>query len=188
MTNPPFGLLTASSTHEHTMCIIVGLLHRFFFSSYLTELRELLQSVTSNISRPGRAKEDDRSIQLLEEINENLKKLNRDKEKDILPQSLPTPKVPEVTIDIVEPIAKSEPAKEPKTKHVQVTKRSDTWCTRLLFWGWHFLCAFCRNRELNNYFLSNLQLFIQDGREYFATKPLRRQNKILQEMLVVLTL
>ena len=58
--------------------ILHSLLSRFFFSSYITDLKELIQSAAGNANKTS-GEADDQTVQLLKQINDNLMKLNGSK-------------------------------------------------------------------------------------------------------------
>ncbi|XP_076437341.1 uncharacterized protein LOC143276616 isoform X2 [Babylonia areolata] len=55
-----------------------GFMSRFFFSSYMTDLKEIIQSATGQLGKTS-SQEDDDSVELLKQINESLKKMVNEK-------------------------------------------------------------------------------------------------------------
>ncbi|XP_070174081.1 uncharacterized protein [Littorina saxatilis] len=90
-----------------------GFFSKFFFSSYMTDLKEILQSA---IGHKNSTNDNDRSIQLLEEINENIKRLAA--------ISNPGQTPPTLTLEGVKVEPTPEPPKEKKKKSVKIAKHT----------------------------------------------------------------
>lgn len=97
-----------------------GFFAKLFVSSYLTDIKDILQSALGRSA----GDKDDKSIQLLQEINENLKKLNADKNGGAAEQGASPANPPDVKITGPDTQSKEKKAHK-KKKSVKIVEAAE---------------------------------------------------------------
>lgn len=99
-----------------------GIFSGLFFSSYLTDLKELLQGIITTKDAVTSPEAEDKTLKLLSEINENIKKLNGDKTENQNDNAV----VPRITLEGVTVEVPTNPAPEmKKKKEVKISAEPD---------------------------------------------------------------